>query len=124
MPKNIVHTPDYEGPDRRKSVFTDEDKEFLLQAARGPKEFKVLGLRISELTLIVSAAFLLFAFYIRTNDMLAVLTKRQEYTDRFMENSDRYHSTFLGMQFQQGKPENPSYDLDRVRGIFKTQTQR
>lgn len=101
---------DYGGFERRKSVFTEADKAFLLQMVRGPKEFKVFGLRVSEVTLIISAAFLLFAFYIRTNDMLAVLTEKQKYTDKFMENSDRYHSTVSGFSFHQGKPENPGYD--------------
>lgn len=96
---------------------TDEDRELLMAVIRKSKP-RLFGLGIAELSIIVSLFISVCFFYIRTNDMLTGYAVFKERTEKFMSNSDKYHSTFLGISFLEGQPENPNYDVARARDSF------
>jgi hypothetical protein len=116
---------DFTGPNRRQSILTDDDKHFLASVLKsGDRSSKIMGFRVQEVAVILAFLFLLMAFYIRTSDVLLQFTEFSARTQRFMDNSDVYHSTVLGVQFSNGKPENTAYSSDRVRReqIFEPKT--
>ena len=107
----------YPGIERRKSVLTEQDREFFASIAT-PKEKRFFGFKIQELAIIGSILLTMTGFYFGTRDSLERLVSLGEYTKAFMENSDSYHSAVLGTSFKQGKPSNPSYDVKPIRDIF------
>lgn len=111
----------YEGGERRRSVFTDHDLLVLSNLIRSSKQEsqrKVFGVTISEFAMIVSAALMVVTFYVRTNDLALGFKDFKSYTQTFMDNSDRYHTTVLGVGFKQGTPENPNFNAAKVREMF------
>lgn len=75
----------------------------------------IFGLTITEALAVGSVLLALVGFYVRTEFHIRRVTQLMEYLSVFTKNSDGFHSALLGVQFEQGKPYNDSYDLEAIR---------
>ena len=107
----------YSGEERRStSMFSKDDKELILKAlTRNPdNERKFFGFKLQEIVIIATILFGILAFYWRTDDSMKRLIKLTDYLISFAANSDNYHSSVIGVPFDQGRPTN-GYKVQEVR---------
>ena len=91
--------------DRRSNGMDAESKELLRNIAGSLKsERKIFGFKMQEIAIIVALFITLIGFYIRTNEAMDHLILVTDYLTKFSRNSDVYHSTSTGVQFEQGRP--------------------
>ncbi len=105
--------------ERRKSLLTEDDKAFF-RSVQTPPDKRYAGFKIQEIAVIGSIIIALITFHIQTRDIMNRLVISTDWLTAFAKNSDNYHSTTLGVQFEQGKPANPNYDYKTVRTLIST----
>lgn len=112
-------TEKYNGTERRQSLLNNEEKEILRNISKSVNGKRFFGFKIQELVILGSVLLGISAFYLRTNDTLDRLVNLSEYTQKFMKNSDGYHSAILGLEFDKGRPINGKDYISKVRSIAR-----
>ena len=77
--------------------------------------FQLLGMTPKDWMQIGVVVFALMMAYTKFD----LLVKSTDYLLGFAENSDRYHSSVLGVPFKQGEPARNNYDVSQVRSTLK-----
>lgn len=84
-------------------MLTEDDRQFFLSMAV-PKERKFLGFKVQEIIIISTVIISIVTFYVRTDDAMKRLITATDWLTTFARNSDGYHGSTLGVQFEQGRP--------------------
>lgn len=104
-------------------MLTDDDKEFfasMMQPQQSRKDFKILGLRLGELSVIGSVIVGLVLFFSQTRSFIEEQRDFNNYVRGFMRNSDSYHAAVIGIDFEQGRPAGANGEvIKEVRNIIR-----
>lgn len=100
-----------------------EEREILISIAKSvAAERRFFGFKVSDWFIVATVILTLTAFYYRTSDAIERLTVVSENSKVFFANSDAYHSAILGTPFEQGRPLNSNFDVQRSREVLKVGT--